>query len=164
CVVCHNQQLKTGRLVLEHIDLTTIGAQADLWEKVVKKLRMGLMPPSGRPRPDQATYAALGSWLENEIDRFATEHPNPGRTAAFHRLNRTEYGNAIRDLLALDIDASSLFPAEPTTFGLDNIADVLSISPALMARYTSAARKISRLAVGLESSAAGLETYAIAPD
>ena len=163
CLACHNQRLKTGGVVLEGIDLSNISERADLWERVLKKLRMGLMPPTGRPRPDQATYDALGSWIEGEIDSVASARPNPGRTAAFHRLNRTEYSNVIRDLLALDIDVTSMFPAEPSTFGLDNIAEVLSLSPALMARYTSAARRISRLAVGLRPMAAGLDTYTIAP-
>ena len=163
CIACHNQRLKTGGVVLEGIDLSNISERADLWERVLKKLRMGLMPPAGRPRPDQATYDALSSWIEGEIDSAASARPNPGRTAAFHRLNRTEYSNVIRDLLELDIDVTSMFPAEPSTFGLDNIAEVLSLSPALMARYTSAARKISRLAVGLRPMAANLDTYTIAP-
>jgi len=159
CVSCHNQKLRTGGLTLDTIDPSKPSAHAEVWEKVVRKLRMRLMPPPGRPRPDEATYDALAIWLEQTIDRGAAARPNPGRTAAVHRLNRSEFQNAIRDLLGLDVDVASLFPVEPATFGLDNIADVLSISPGLMARYMSAARTISRLAVGLKPPVPVVETY-----
>src|SRR5262249_34951661 len=132
CVSCHNQRLKTAGLVLDQVDLNTVGAHPEIWEKVVRKLRMGLMPPAGRAGPDQQGYERLASWLEGEIDHEAALRPNPGRTAAVHRLNRNEYRNVIRDLLALDVDVTSLLPVEPSTFGLDNIADALSLSPALM--------------------------------
>jgi hypothetical protein len=161
CVGCHNQKLQTAGLALDSVDPREASAHADVWEKVVRKLRMGQMPPAGLPRPDQATYDALSAWLETEIDRGAMARPNPGRTAAFHRLNRAEYQNAIRDLLGIELDVASLLPIDPATAGLDNMANMLSISPALMARYTSAARKISRLAVGLAPPAPVAETYSV---
>ena len=151
CLTCHSDtQRERGRvpLSLQAVDLENVGAHADVWEKVVRKLRAGLMPPAGRPRPDQATAAALVSWLEAGLDRAAAAQPNPGRTETFHRLNRAEYQNAIRDLLALDIDVSSLLPADDASYGFDNIAGVLRLNQSLMERYLSAASKISRAAVG----------------
>src|SRR5262249_26457043 len=103
CVTCHNQKLLTSGVSLESADVTNVPAGAELWEKVIRKLRTRTMPPAGMPRPDAATYDSLASYLENEIERAAAVHPNPGRTETLHRLNRTEYQNAIRDLLALDI-------------------------------------------------------------
>ena len=120
------------------------------------------MPPSGRPRPDQATYRALASWLENEIDKSAAANPNPGRSAIFHRLNRFEYQNAVRDLLAIDVDVASLLPSDNTyDQGFDNNAEQLSMSPALLDRYLSAARKISRLAVGIAPAGPQVDTYKV---
>ena len=162
CVTCHNDRLRTAGLVLEGLDLSTVGEHAETWEKVVTKLRTRTMPPVGRPRPVADTYDTLAAWLETEIDRFAAADPNPGRTEAFHRLNRAEYANAIRDLLALDIDVAALLPADDIDeHGFDNMADVLTVSPALMERYLSAARKIGRLAVGETPLGPATETYKV---
>ena len=121
CVTCHNARVKTAGLLLDEANIEDVGSDAELWEKVVHKLRSGAMPPGGRPRPDLATYDAVVSWLETELDRAAAARPNPGRTNAVHRLNRTEYHNAIRDLLALDIDVVSLLPGDDTSdTGFDN--------------------------------------------
>jgi len=147
CVTCHNQRLKTGALVLDGMDVQHPGNHAEVWEKVVRKLRSGAMPPPGAPRPDRDSYSSFVSWLEHELDRDRTLKPNPGRPS-IHRLNRVEYANAIRDLLAVDIDARAMLPGDESSYGFDNIADVLTISPALLDRYLSAARKIGRLAVG----------------
>ena len=111
------------------MDLTRVGERADVWEKVVRKLRAGAMPPAGRPRPDQNAIDGLTSWLERELDRAAATNPNPGAAQAVHRLNRAEYVNAIRDLLAIEIDGRSLLPADVSGYGFDNIADVLLVSP-----------------------------------
>ena len=162
CVTCHNDRLRTAELSLDGVDLTEVGAHAETWEKVVSKLRTRTMPPAGRPRPDVETYATLATWLESEIDRYAASHLNPGRTEAFHRLNRAEYANAIRDLLALDVDVTALLPADNIDqYGFDNMADVLTVSPALMERYLSAARKIGRLAVGEMPLGPATETYKV---
>ena len=161
CVGCHNQELRTAGLTLDAMDAVGVGGRAEVWEKVIGKLRMGTMPPPGRPRPDQPITDALVSWLENELDQAAVARPNPGRTESFHRLNRTEYGNAIRDLLALEVDATSLLPVDQVTDGFDNIADVLSVSPALFDQYLSAARRLSRLAVGLPPPGPVIEAYRV---
>jgi cytochrome c5 len=172
CVRCHNQQLRTAGLALDTLDLSNVGRKAETaetleketLEKIVQKLRIGAMPPPGLPRPDQPTVDAFVSLLETELDRAAELHPNPGRTASLHRLNRAEYQNAIRDLLALDLDVAPLLPADDADIhGFDNMAGLLSVSPALLERYMSAARKISRLALGLNPPGAATETYAV-PD
>ncbi len=147
CVNCHNERSKIAGLMLDKLNLDRPGDNAETWEKVVRKLRTGMMPPSGARRPDRATVDAFASGLENSIDRAAAAKPNPG-TTALHRLNRTEYSNAIRDLLALPIDATTLLPADDSAEGFDNVADVLGMSPLLVQGYVSAAAKISRLAVG----------------
>ncbi len=161
CVGCHNQQLRTAGLTLDAMDAASVGGGAEVWEKVIGKLRMGTMPPPGRPRPDRPVTDALVLWLERELDRAAAARPTPGRTESFHRLNRTEYGNAIRDLLALEVDVTSLLPADQVIDGFDNIADVLSVSPALLGQYLSAARRLSRLAVGLPPSGPVIETHRV---
>ena len=162
CAACHNDRLRTAGLVLEGLDLSAVGEHAETWEKVVTKLRTRTMPPVGRPRPAVETYDTLAAWLETEIDRFAAANPNPGRTEAFHRLNRAEYANAIRDLLALDVDVAALLPADDIDeHGFDNMADVLTVSPALMERYLSAARKIGRLAIGDTPLGPATETYKV---
>jgi len=137
CVTCHNQRTKAGGLALDVMDLSRVGDEAQTWEKVVRKLRGGVMPPAGRPRPDRAAYDGFRKWVENEIDRTAAANPNPGRPAAFHRLNRTEYRNAVRDVLALDVDVASWLPADPASYGFDNIGDALGISSGLLERYLS---------------------------
>jgi hypothetical protein len=160
CVTCHNTRLKTAGLSLDDLDIGAIGSHAETWEKVLRKIRAGQMPPVGRPRPDAAAASAFTSALAASLERAADASPNPGRPAV-HRLNRTEYTNSIRDLLALEIDGRTLLPADDTdAHGFDNNADVLTVSPALAARYLSAARKISRLAVG-RSSATTIQTYRV---
>ena len=158
CVTCHNERMRTAGLVLDPDAVEHPGDDAATWEKVVSKLRGGAMPPPGRPRPDESTLGQLVSWLENGLDRDAARRPNPGRTVD-HRLNRVEYGNAIRDLLALEIDPASLLPADESDHGFDNIADVLSMSPTLLQRYLFAARTISRLAVGDPAMGPSVETF-----
>ncbi len=161
CVTCHNQRLKTGGLTLDTMDLSKVPAQADVWEKVIGKLRSGTMPPPGMPRPDPATYATLATWLETQID--GASEPYAGRPI-LHRLNRSEYANAIRDLLALDIDAPSLLPPDDSAYGFDNISDALGVSPALQEHYLDAALKIGALAVGDPKIAPGSETWRIRQD
>src|SRR5580765_7835562 len=146
CLTCHNQRLRTANLALDTIDVERVGENAEVWEKVVRKLRSATMPPVGQPRPDHGTYVALASSLEAALDRAAAAAPNPGRSVV-HRLNRAEYANVIRDLLALEIDVDALLPADDTAYGFDNNSDVLGISPHLLERYMSAARKISGLAI-----------------
>jgi len=148
CVGCHNERLKTAGLTLDALDVGRVGDGADAWEKVVRKVRMGMMPPAGRPRPDNAAMEALAAWLEKELDRAAVARPNPGRPETFHRLNRAEYQNAVRDLLAFDVDIRSLLPADDASYGFDNIAGVLKLSESLLDNYLSAALKISRASIG----------------
>src|SRR5688572_31101424 len=148
CVTCHNQRLKTGGLALDRLDVANVGEHAAEWEKVVVKLRAGLMPPSGMRRPAQTVIDEFTSTLETALDRVAMASPNPGRTEPFHRLNRAEYQNAIRDLLGLEVDASQWLPTDEISYGFDNIAGVLKLSPLLTERYLNAAQKISRLALG----------------
>ena len=164
CVACHNDRLETGGLSLEAIDLTDVAGRAAVWEKVVGKLRAGAMPPQPRPRPDRTAYDGFRAWLETELDRAAAADLRPGRTEALHRLSRTEYRNVIRDLVDLDVDVSDLLPADDTSYGFDNIAGVLGVSPTLMERYLAAARKISRLAVGSPVPSPIAETFRIASD
>ena len=151
CTGCHNDRTLTAGLSLQNLDLTQVGVEVketEIWEKVIRKLRTRSMPPQGRPRPDNSDYESITVWLSNRIDQIASEHPNPGRRHAVHRLNRAEYANAIRDLLSLEINEDTLLPPDDSGFGFDNIADVLSVSPMLTERYLGAARKISKLAVG----------------
>ena len=163
CVVCHNQRLKTANLTLDKMDLDRIGEGAEVWEKVVRKIHGGTMPPAGMPRPDKDTLQGLASWLETSLDRAAAGNVNPGRTA-LHRLNRTEYANAIRDLLALDIDVTELLPGDDESNGFDNIADVLKVSPLLLEQYLAASRKVASLAVGDPNTPPVAQTYRIPPD
>ena len=163
CVTCHNDKLKTGELSLEKMDLAHPADGAEVWEKVIRKVRVGMMPPQGAPQPDAAARAGLVSWLETSLDRAAAEKPNPGRSLV-HRLNRTEYANAIHDLLALEVDSTSLLPPDDAGYGFDNIADVLGVSPVLLERYVSAAGKISSLAVGDPNTAPGSETFRVRQD
>ena len=164
CIGCHNYRARTGDLSLQALDLAHVGqieTETEVWEKVIRKLRTRAMPPAGRPRPDDPAYDALAGRLERALDRVASASPNPGRRPATHRLNRAEYANAIRDLLALEIDSQTLLPADDSGYGFDNIADVLSVSPMLTERYLSAARKISRLAVGDPSLAPTTEVFKV---
>jgi len=163
CVVCHSDKLKTGGLSLQSADLTNIPAGAEIWEKVIHKVKLGAMPPQGMPRPDAATLDRFVSNLETSIDRASTAHPNPGR-ATLHRLNRTEYANAVRDLLGLEVDPAPLLPADDESYGFDDIADVLRTSPSLLERYMSASWNLSRLAVGDPALSADTSTYRAKPD
>ncbi len=147
CIACHNEALLTAGLTLQDIDVTDVAADTDVWEKVLFKLGTGQMPPMGMPRPDPASTGAIVSWLETSLDRAAEANPDPGRVGV-HRLNQTEYTNAIRDLLALEINGKSLLLPDEADSGFDNVAASLTMSPAHLERYMSAARKISRLAVG----------------
>jgi hypothetical protein len=147
CVTCHNERTKTANLSLQNLDLAQIGDHADVWEKVVRKLRAGVMPPPDLPRPSLAEYERLRDWLEGELDRSAAARPTPG-AVVLHRLNRTEYANAIRDLLDLRIDATTLLPPDDSANGFDNIAGSLTISPTLLESYTTAAARVARMAVG----------------
>ncbi len=163
CVTCHNTRLKTAGLTLDTMDLSQVADHADVWEKVVRKLRVGAMPPLGAAHPDETALHTLVSSLEQTLDEAAALKPNPGR-AVLHRLNRAEYANAIRDLLALDVDPADLLPPDDSSGGFDNNADVLGVSPALLEHYLSAARTISALAVGDPSMGAGTTTYRVRGD
>ena len=158
CVTCHNPRTKAGGLALDETKIADAARSPQTWEKVVRKLRTGMMPPANAPRPDRAALDRLAATVENTLDRAAAATPNPG-APVLHRLNRTEYGNAIRDLLDLPIDAAALLPGDDSSEGFDNQSAVLSVSPALMQAYVSAAAKISRLAVGDPTISAGLTTY-----
>ena len=165
CVTCHSDRLETGGLSLETVDLTDASASAERLEKVIRKLRLGAMPPLGMPRPDEATYTGLAAWLETELDRAAAAHPNAGRTETLHRLNRAEYENVIRDLLHIEgLDFSVMLPTDDASYGFDNIAGILGMSPTHLERYMSAARNISRMAVGDVTMPASGETQMIPPD
>lgn len=148
CVSCHNQKLKTANLMLDRADSEHVANSEEAWEKVIVKLRSRTMPPPGMPRPDNATYDAVADWLGTEIDRAAAIHVNPGRTASLHRLNRAEYANAVRDLVAVEVDAPATLPPDEQAFGFENNAEALSMPPALLDRYVSAAAAIARRAVG----------------
>jgi hypothetical protein len=151
CINCHNQKLQTAGLMLDKLDLAHIGDHSEQWEKVVRKLRAGLMPPSGLPRPNASSYEALTVAIETELDRAAAAKPHltpPG----VHRANRTEYADAIHNLLALDIDPAAYLPADDSSYGFDNVASGLGVSPALVEGYVSAAAKISRIALGHETA------------
>jgi len=163
CASCHSDKLKTGGLTLENLDLSNVSAHAETLEKVIRKLGTGSMPPQGMPRPDKATLDGFVTWLETSIDRNAMAKPNPGR-ATLHRLNRTEYANAVKDILGLQIDGASLLPNDDESYGFDNIADVLKTSPALLERYMSASWNISRLAVGDQAIVADTTIYRARPD
>jgi len=148
CVSCHNQRLKTANLMLDRADSVNPANSAEAWEKVIVKLRSRAMPPPGLPHPDNATYDSVAGWLESGLDRAAAAKVNPGRTASLHRLNRAEYANAVRDLIAVEVDAPAMLPPDEQAFGFENNAEALSIPPALLDRYVSAASAIARRAMG----------------
>jgi mono/diheme cytochrome c family protein len=169
CVTCHNDRLKTGGFVLDVSSLGNVGAADESWERVVRKLRANAMPPAGAPRPDAATYASLTAHIESELDRAADARPQIGGVPLVHRLSRTEYRNALRDLLALEslpreVSIDYLLPPDNISSGFDNIADLLFVSPSTMERYLDAARKISRLAVGDPSMPALVNIYRLDPE
>ena len=164
CITCHNGRLKTAGLALDDLDLSRVGEHADQWEKVARKIRSGAMPPAGRPRPDKALADSAASWLEATLDTAALEHPNPGRPT-LHRLNRVEYRNAVRDMLALEIDPAALLPPDNPAYGFDNNADALSLSlEALAQRYLEAAASISRMALGRLRDSLSPETIFVPTD
>ncbi|HEV8395117.1 MAG TPA: DUF1592 domain-containing protein [Vicinamibacterales bacterium] len=161
CLGCHNDRLRTGGLSLATLDPSAVGGYNGVWERVVRKLRTHEMPPAGAIRPDDATYRATAEALERALDAEADAHPQPGRVAV-HRLSRTEYANAVRDLLGIDLPASTLLPAdEPDQQTFDNVASVLSVSPALLENYLSAAYRVSRLAVADPSAPKSEEVYTV---
>jgi hypothetical protein len=165
CIGCHNQKLHTAGLDLEALSAAAPGEHAEAWEKVIARLRARSMPPPGRPRPDAAMYRTAAGAIEQDVDRAWALHPDPGRIGAVHRLNRAEYGNAIRDLFGIDplsLDVKSLLPGDETADGsFDNFADVLSISTAHLERYLSVARQVTRIATGLAPAVPGNETFEI---
>ena len=163
CVSCHNDRLKRGGLTLDSAAAHDVGENPEVWEKVLRKVRARQMPPVGLPRPDEATYRATISSLEQALDHAAAARPNPGRPDSLRRLTRTEYRNAIRDLLALDVDVDALLPADESSYGFDNVT-VGDLSPTLLDRYVSAAEKISRLAIGRPGRSPGGDTIRIQPD
>ncbi len=148
CVSCHNQKMKTAGLSLDLADAVQPSHSAEIWEKVIVKLRSRSMPPPGVRRPDNATYDAVSNWLESELDRAAAAHPNPGRTISLHRLNRTEYANAVRDLVAVAVDPEAMLPPDEQAFGFDTNGEALAMEPALLDRYVAAATRIARQALG----------------
>ena len=162
CVTCHNQRTKASDLALDVVDVGRPSTNGQIWEDVIRKLRARSMPPQGMPRPDEASYTALTTWLESELDRAGAAAPNPGRPL-IRRLNRSEYANAVRDLVDLDVDVSSMLPPDDSAFGFDNIADMLGTSPALLERYLVAADRVSALAVGAPV-APGSDVYRIRQD
>ncbi|HEY4361000.1 MAG TPA: DUF1592 domain-containing protein [Bryobacteraceae bacterium] len=151
CITCHDDELKTANFSLQSADVNRVGDHPEVWEKVIRKLRAGMMPPPGVPRPPLAQYEQLRDWLEGQVDSKAAAHPDPG-SVVMHRLNRTEYANAIRDLLDLKLDVTTLLPADDSARGFDNVAGSLTISPTLLEAYTTAATRIARTAVGFWKS------------
>ncbi|MGZ3343298.1 MAG: DUF1592 domain-containing protein [Caulobacteraceae bacterium] len=162
CVACHNNRAKTGGLSLESVNFTDMGQDAETFEKVIRKVRAGMMPPKGMPRPDAPEMLRFATAIEGHLDAYAAAHPEPG-DPGLHRLNRVEYGNAVRDLLGIKADVATLLPADDSKEGFDNIADVLSISPTLIQGYVSAALKLSRLAVGDRTAPPARATYRVEP-
>ena len=161
CVTCHNARTKTAGLMLDRMDLARVSDQAEVWEKVIRKLHAGAMPPLGMPRPERARVDEFATWLETSLDKAATGDPGP---TGLRRLNRTEYAAAIHDLLDLNVDVTSLLPADDANHGFDNMSDALRISPALLEGYVAAARKISRLAVGDPEIDPAFATYRVRAD
>ena len=163
CVTCHSDRLQTGGLSLEGVDLADVAAHAEVWERVVRKLRAGAMPPRPRPRPAAETHERLLAYIETALGDAARANPDPGRTETFRRLNRTEYQNAVRDLLALEIDVTALLPRDDAAFGFDNV-NTGGLSPTLMERYLAAARTVSELAVGSRAPAPGSRVVVVPAD
>src|ERR1700682_3004663 len=163
CVGCHNAKLKTGVLVLDAVNVESVNQNPEVWEKVLHKVSARYMPPAGLPRPDEKAYQSLVSYLETSLDQASAAKPNPGRPATLRRLTRTEYQNSIRDLLGLQVDVTQLLPSDDSSFGFDNIT-VGELSPTLLERYLTAARKISRLAIGSPVRSPGGETMLIPMD
>jgi len=163
CASCHNARARAGGLALDALDPAKVEGHAETWEKVVRKLRTGMMPPENAPKPAAAARATFTAALEARLDAAAARRVDPG-APMLHRLNRIEYGNAVRDLLAVDVDVTALLPPDDSTAGFDNIADVLGVSPALIEGYVAAANKISRVAVGDPSIGLDRAVYRLAGD
>jgi len=163
CVSCHNERVKTANLILDKADEANPGANPEVWEKVLRRVHIGTMPPPNMPQLGQEDRRALVSWLETSLDAAAVKNPNPGRTETLRRLNRTEYRNAVRDLLSLDIDANSLLPADESGHGFDNVT-VGDLPPTLLDRYISAAQKVSRLAIGSTQTSMQADTIRLPAD
>ena len=163
CVSCHNERVKTANLMLDRVDLANPGANMAVWEKVMRKVHTGTMPPPNMPQPSQEDRRGLLTWLETSLDAAAAAKPNPGRTETLRRLNRTEYRNAVRDLLSLDIDANALLPADESGHGFDNVT-VGDLPPTLLDRYISAAQKVSRLAIGSTQTSMQADTIRLPAD
>src|SRR5581483_897461 len=146
CVTCHNQKLKTANVMFDSMDLAHVGQNVEIWEKALRKVRSGMMPPVGLPRPDAAAVKSFVAFLGGVLDQAALAAPNPG-TVSLHRLNRAEYQNAVQDILGVKVDAAALLPRDDISDGFDNIASVLKVSPAFLDQYIAAARQVSRLAI-----------------
>jgi mono/diheme cytochrome c family protein len=164
CVGCHNDKAKIGGLTLQGVDPSNVATAADTWEKVVRRLRADSMPPVGRPRPDAAVRDRFVASVEHALDARAARHPDPGRTAIFHRLNRNEYQNAVRDLLGVDGDIAAMLPPDGQNYAFDNIGDALTMSPLLLDRYLSVSYRVSRLAMGEVNPRPVAETYVVPTD
>jgi hypothetical protein len=167
CLTCHTDAMRrrgTVPAAFETLDITRVGRDAKTWESIVRKMRSGLMPPAGMPRPDAATHNVFVRRIEDALDAAAAARPNPGRTEPLHRLNRTEYRNAVRDLLGLDVNVASLLPPDDVSYGFDNVAGVLKMSPTLLERYLTAAQKVSRLAIGTPPPAPVTDYYRLSDD
>src|SRR5690606_20605335 len=164
CLDCHNDAERAAEPTLQGSSLAAVAEDAALWERVLRKVEGGMMPPADAPRPSPESRLALVNWLESELDAAAAAAPDPGRTEPFHRLNRNEYRNAVRDLLALDVDVGELLPADDASYGFDNIAGVLKLSPTLLERYLNAADKVSRLAVGTASPFVAIDWFRVPDD
>jgi hypothetical protein len=162
CITCHNETLKTANLMLDQVDISNVGEHSQIFERVITKLTLKQMPPVGMPRPDDSFYESFPAYLSDSLDKLAKENPNPGKRVSAHRLNRTEYTNAIRDLLGIEIDGASLLPPD-NSGGFDNLGDLLSVSEVLMESYMSASRKISRIAVGDPTIQADTLEYKVNP-
>src|SRR5580704_4748792 len=163
CVSCHNGRSKSGGLALDQMDYGDLARDAAVWEKAIKKLRVGMMPPQGAAQPDAATRSEMIAWLATSLDQAASLSPNPGRPV-LHRLNRAEYANAVRDLLALDVDPSTLLPPDDSAYGFDNVGDVLGMSPVLLERFMEAANKVGALAIGDPDIGTAAQTFHIRQD
>jgi mono/diheme cytochrome c family protein len=163
CTACHNDKLKTAGMSVVPLDANNLPANQDTWEKILKRLSLGEMPPKGMPRPPKEQITAFTFWLAKSLDDQAAAHPDPGH-ATVRRMNHTEYANAVRDLLGLDVDFSKELPVDDTGYGFDNIADVLTVSPTLMDRYINVAGKIGRLATGEASQKPITTDYKVPKD
>jgi hypothetical protein len=162
CVTCHNEALKTANLLLDKVNLNDLGEDAEVWEKIIGKLSLRAMPPVGLPRPDEDFYVSFLSHLKTELNRISDENPNSGRETATHRLNRTEYTNAIRDLLGVDFDSTAMLPPD-NSGGFDNLGDLLTVSQVLLEKYMAAARMVTRLAIGDPNTGVDSHHYTVDP-